>query len=228
MILYEPPETPRDFEFFYHSPRPKAGDFAFLRISHLALWCGLLALVAAGGGCQRGQTWNLVPVEGTITKDGRPLAGLRVILWDAGRLPVARGLERLAADHLAVRARAGTSSVAVVAVVLGGLADADAPRPGRCRRGRGAAGRTCDRRPRSCPCSSWRRRPSRRRRPRAPPACRRSRRSGAPLPVTSSVPTPYPSTGAADSPAMANSSRSEVTMMRVVVAPSSSSWARTR
>jgi hypothetical protein len=48
-------------------------------ISHLALWCGLLALVVTGGGCQRGPTWNLAPVEGTITKDGRPLAGLEVI-----------------------------------------------------------------------------------------------------------------------------------------------------
>ena len=66
------------------------------------------------------------------------------------------------------------------------------------------------------------------RRPRGRRACRRSREVGAPLPVTSWVPTPYPSTGAAASPAIANSSRSEVTMIRVSVAPSSSSCLRTR
>ena len=47
-------------------------------ISRVALWCGLLALPAAAGGCQRGPTWNLAPVEGTVTKSGRPLANIQV------------------------------------------------------------------------------------------------------------------------------------------------------
>ncbi len=51
---------------------------------------------------------------------------------------------------------------------------------------------------------------------------------GWPLPVTSCVPTPYASTGAAASEAMAYSSRSEVTTILVFRAPSSSSCARTR
>jgi hypothetical protein len=38
-----------------------------------------LALAAATvGGCQRGPTWSLAPVEGTVTKDGRPLADIQV------------------------------------------------------------------------------------------------------------------------------------------------------
>ena len=61
-----------------------------------------------------------------------------------------------------------------------------------------------------------------------PPACRPSSRSGARLPVTSWVPTPYASTGAAASEAIAYSSRSEVTTIFVSVAPSSSSCCRTR
>ena len=91
------------------------------------------------------------------------------------------------------------------------------PPGGRCRRSRprhrrafAGAVRTCAHRPRSCPCSSWR--------PPTivpavvlarPPACRRSRGRW-PDPVTSAVPTPYPSTGAAASAAMACSSRSPV------------------
>lgn len=51
---------------------------------------------------------------------------------------------------------------------------------------------------------------------------------GCPEPVTSWVPTPYASTGAAASEAMAYSSRSEVTTILVPVAPSSSSCWRTR
>ena len=50
---------------------------------------------------------------------------------------------------------------------------------------------------------------------------------GAPEPVTSAVPTPYPSTGATARPAMANSSRSPVTTMRVCSAPRESSSSRT-
>ncbi len=39
-------------------------------ISRVACWCGLLALVTATEGCQRGPTWNLVSVEGAVIKDG--------------------------------------------------------------------------------------------------------------------------------------------------------------
>ncbi len=51
---------------------------------------------------------------------------------------------------------------------------------------------------------------------------------GAPEPVTSMVPTPYESTGAVCSEASAYSSRSLVTVIFVLVAPSASSWLRTR
>jgi hypothetical protein len=47
--------------------------------SRVILWCGLLSLPAAAGGCQNGSTWNLAPVEGTVTKDGRPLANIQVV-----------------------------------------------------------------------------------------------------------------------------------------------------
>ena len=50
---------------------------------------------------------------------------------------------------------------------------------------------------------------------------------GAPEPVTSEVPTPYPSTGAVASAAIEYSSRSPVSTMRVFLAPSSSSSVRT-
>ena len=53
----------------------------------MAFSCGLLALVATAGGCQRRPTWDLAPVEGTITKDGRPLPHIRVFFvadLDAG------------------------------------------------------------------------------------------------------------------------------------------------
>jgi hypothetical protein len=56
-------------------------------ISRVLLLCALLALTATTEGCQRGQTWDLAPVEGTVTKDGRPLAGVEVVFWadlDAG------------------------------------------------------------------------------------------------------------------------------------------------
>jgi hypothetical protein len=56
-------------------------------ISRVALLCGLLALAATTGGCQRGPTWDLAVVEGTVTKEGRPLRGLQVIFLpnlDAG------------------------------------------------------------------------------------------------------------------------------------------------
>jgi hypothetical protein len=50
---------------------------------------------------------------------------------------------------------------------------------------------------------------------------------GAPDPVTSEVPTPYPSTGAAPSAAIEYSSRSPVSRIRVFSAPSESSRTRT-
>jgi hypothetical protein len=49
--------------------------------------CGLLTLVATVEGCQRGSTWNLAPVEGTVTKNGRPLPHIQVLFvadLDAG------------------------------------------------------------------------------------------------------------------------------------------------
>jgi hypothetical protein len=56
-------------------------------ISRVALLCGLLALAVAAEGCQRKPTWNLAPVEGTVTKDGHPLANIQVVFLtnlDAG------------------------------------------------------------------------------------------------------------------------------------------------
>src|SRR5689334_15513348 len=49
-----------------------------LRSGGVVLLCGLLSL-AVGGGCQRGSKWNLAPVEGTVTNEGRPLAGAMVV-----------------------------------------------------------------------------------------------------------------------------------------------------
>ena len=62
----------------------------------MAFLCGLLTLVATAGGCQRGPTWNMAPVEGTVTKNGRPLAHVRVFFvadLDAGTQgPQSRGI----------------------------------------------------------------------------------------------------------------------------------------
>ncbi len=55
-----------------------------LRYSRVALLCGLLTLAA---GCQRGPTWELAVVEGTVTTDGHPLKGVEVVFLpdtDAG------------------------------------------------------------------------------------------------------------------------------------------------
>ncbi len=64
---------------------------------------GLLILAAAAGGCQRGPKWNLVPVEGTVTKDGRPLGNVQVIFLadpDAGTQgPRATGTTDLAGRY---------------------------------------------------------------------------------------------------------------------------------
>lgn len=57
-------------------------------ISRVILGCCLLSLAAAAG-CQRGPTWDLAPVEGTVTKNGRPLANLQVVfLAEPGAGPV--------------------------------------------------------------------------------------------------------------------------------------------
>jgi hypothetical protein len=48
-------------------------------ISRVILLCGLLTLTAAAGSCQRRPAWNLAPVEGIITKEGRPLKGIEVV-----------------------------------------------------------------------------------------------------------------------------------------------------
>jgi hypothetical protein len=85
-------------------------------ISRVVLSCGLLALAAAVGGCQRGPTWNLASVEGTITKDGRPLANIQVIFLtdlDAGTQgPRASGITD-AAGHYELRTDAGDRGAAI-------------------------------------------------------------------------------------------------------------------
>jgi len=48
-------------------------------INRVVLLCGLLVLAAIAGGCQRGPAWDLTAVEGTVTKDGRPLRGVQVV-----------------------------------------------------------------------------------------------------------------------------------------------------
>ena len=43
------------------------------------------AVAVTVGGCRRGSTGNLAPVEGTVSKGGRPLRGIEVVfLPDAG------------------------------------------------------------------------------------------------------------------------------------------------
>ncbi len=45
----------------------------------------LLTLSVTTGGCQRGPTWSLAPIEGTVLKDGHPLRDIEVVfLPDAG------------------------------------------------------------------------------------------------------------------------------------------------
>src|SRR5262245_54429173 len=45
----------------------------------VAVFCGVLTLAAAAGGCQREPRWNLAPVEGAVTRAGRPLANIQVV-----------------------------------------------------------------------------------------------------------------------------------------------------
>src|SRR5262245_27835102 len=85
-------------------------------ISRVVLLCGLLVPAAAGGGCQRGSMWNLAPVEGTVTKGGRPLADIRVVFWadvEAGTQgPGTFGVTD-AAGHYTLRTHAGDAGAAV-------------------------------------------------------------------------------------------------------------------
>jgi hypothetical protein len=56
-------------------------------INRVVVLCSLSALAAAAEGCQRGPRWNLAPVEGTVTKGGRPLPHIEVVFvtdLDAG------------------------------------------------------------------------------------------------------------------------------------------------
>jgi hypothetical protein len=56
-------------------------------INRVVLLCGLLVFSGAAEGCQRGPTWSLASVEGTVTKDGRPLRHFEVVFLtdiDAG------------------------------------------------------------------------------------------------------------------------------------------------
>jgi hypothetical protein len=85
-------------------------------ISRVALWCGLLALTATAGGCQRGNKWNLAPVEGTVTKDGHPLADIQVFFLadaEAGTQgPRARGITD-ESGHYQLRTDNGDDGAAV-------------------------------------------------------------------------------------------------------------------
>ena len=83
-------------------------------INHVVLWCGLVPLAAASGGCQRGPTWNLAPVEGAITKDGLPLRGIEVVfLPDADTVgPRSSGLTD-EAGHYRLRTDGGNDGAAV-------------------------------------------------------------------------------------------------------------------
>src|SRR5262245_49553052 len=68
-----------------HLPSVPARRQARMGYSRVVLIYGLL--IVATGGCRRGPTWDLAQVEGTVTKDGRPLSGVKVVFLpdtDAG------------------------------------------------------------------------------------------------------------------------------------------------
>ena len=69
------PRTIDSWRSAHHLP----WDQGMVRSGRVVLFCGLLALFAVAGGCQRRSTWNLASVEGTITKDGRPLRDIKVV-----------------------------------------------------------------------------------------------------------------------------------------------------
>jgi hypothetical protein len=85
-------------------------------ISRVGLWGGLLILAAAADGCQRGATWSLAPVEGTVTKEGHPLPGVEVVFLadlDAGAAgPRARGISD-ESGHYRLRTDNGDDGAAV-------------------------------------------------------------------------------------------------------------------
>jgi len=71
----------------HRSPYLLPGWRAMWNSGRIPLLYGLLTLTAMAGGCQRGPTWDLAPVEGTVTKDGQPLTGIEVTFMpeiDAG------------------------------------------------------------------------------------------------------------------------------------------------
>ena len=141
-------------------------------------------------------------------------------------VPVPGAVERLPADDLAVADELAQQR-SVVAVVPGWLADADDLRLGDAARRHDGAAPTCGRRPRPCRRSSW---PPSSSRPTAPPARDQlvdeaGGRVPAPSPARSRRRSRRPEPSAR--PAIAYSSRSLVTTIRVPVAPSESSWART-
>jgi len=85
-------------------------------ISRVALCCGLLALAAAAMGCQRGQTWNLAPVEGTVIKGGSPLKGIQMDFMpdiDAGTQGPRAGALTDEAGHYRLRTDNGDDGAVV-------------------------------------------------------------------------------------------------------------------
>ncbi len=86
------------------------------RYGRTILFCVLLVLAAAAGGCQRGPTWNLAPVEGTVTKGGRPLANVKVVFLADAEAGV-EGLRSLGmtdeAGHYRLRTDNGDNGAAV-------------------------------------------------------------------------------------------------------------------
>src|SRR5262249_47104417 len=63
----------------WRSPHHLPRDQGMVRYGRVVLLGGLLVLFAAVGGCQRSSTWDLASVEGTVTKDGRPLPDIKVV-----------------------------------------------------------------------------------------------------------------------------------------------------
>src|SRR5262249_8955757 len=60
-------------------PQTLLGHQVLLKGGRGVLSGALLALVATARGCGRRSTWSLAPVEGTVTKGGRPLQGVEVV-----------------------------------------------------------------------------------------------------------------------------------------------------
>jgi hypothetical protein len=77
---------------------------------------GLMVLASVSTGCQGEPKWNLAPVEGTVTWDGRPLANMQVVFLadsDAGTVgPRASGVTD-AAGHYRLRTDNGDDGAVV-------------------------------------------------------------------------------------------------------------------